>query len=126
MIRNISRFFFLFFVFFLPLVAGAEEPVSLEVLLDGVPVEEGGWVLTVTLRAHADLDEVRLTVAPSEGLRITAGEPEWRGDLRSGEEEVVELSFRMIGRAPQEIVLHLKGRLRGGGSFEKKIVRRVG
>jgi hypothetical protein len=126
MLQNITRSFFFPLAFFLPLVVGAEEPISLEVLLDGVPVKEGGWVLTVTLQAHADLDEIRLTVVPSDGLRITAGEHEWRGSLPAGGEQVVELSFTMIARAPQEIVLHLKGRLKEGGTFEKTVIRKVG
>ncbi|TAK06946.1 MAG: hypothetical protein EPO39_07700 [Candidatus Manganitrophaceae bacterium] len=36
----------------LPLGAAAEEPISLGVLLDGVPLQGGSWILTATLRAH--------------------------------------------------------------------------
>lgn len=111
--------------FLLPFVALAEEPVSLEVLLDGVPQQEGGWVLTVTLHAHVDLDDADLRVIPSSGLRITAGEPRWQGSLPAGGEQIVELSFSLIGPAPREIGIALTGRLKGGGTFEKRLVRKI-
>lgn len=125
MVRTLFLFSLLFF--FCPLLsADAMESIVLEVLLDGVPAQEGGWVLTVTLHAKTDLDTTHLTVEISDGLKIVAGEPHWQGALPAGGEHVMELSMTMIQTPPQRVIIRVQGRTRDGNPFSKKIVRGIG
>lgn len=110
----------------LPLRTAAEEPVSLEVLFDGVPAEGGSWVLTVTLLAKTDLDRTHLTVERSNGLKLTAGDPHWQGTLPAGGEQVLEISFTLTAPAPQTVTIRVQGRTKGGMPFVKKVVKRIG
>ena len=108
-----------------PTQTAAEEPISLELLLDGVPSQEGGWVLTVTLLARTDLDQAGLTVETSPGLKRTAGAPHWQGALPAGGERVLELSFTMTAPPPQTVTLRVQGRTKSGVPFERKVVRKI-
>lgn len=111
---------------FLPsLIAHAEEPVSFEILLDGVPELEGGWVLTVTMYARTDLDLTHLTVVHSNGLALTAGDPHWQGALPAGGEHLLELSFTLIAPPPQTLTIRSQGRTKKGESFDRKLVRTI-
>jgi hypothetical protein len=116
----------LLFFFCLSFPAEAAEPFAVEVLLDGVPADGGGWVLTVTLQAKTDLKMTHLTVALSDGLKIVAGEPHWQGTLSEGGEHVLELSMTMVHPPPQTVTIRVQGRLPDGIPFEKKIVRTIG
>lgn len=116
---------FFLLTFLIPSFASAEEPISLEILFDGVPSPGGAWVLTVTLLARTDLDLTHLTVASSKGLELTAGDPHWQGTLPAGGEQVLELSFTMTDPPPQTVTIRAQGRARGGAPFEKKVVREI-
>ncbi|WDT74420.1 MAG: hypothetical protein MPW16_14295 [Candidatus Manganitrophus sp.] len=109
----------------LPIRAAAEEPISLEILFDGVPAPGGGWVLTVTLLARTDLDLTHLTVVSSKGLERTAGDPHWQGTLPAGGEQVLELSFTLTDPPPQSVTIRAQGRTKKGSPFEKKVVRGI-
>lgn len=110
----------------IPSFASAEdEPVSLEILFDGVLSAGGGWVLTVTLLARTDLDQTHLTVESSKGLMLTAGDPHWQGTLPAGGEHVLELSFTMTDPPPQTVTIRAQGRAKEGAPFEKKVVREI-
>lgn len=108
-----------------PIQTAAEEPVSFEILFDGVPSPGGGWVLTVTLLARSDLDQTHLTVEHSKGLKLTAGNPHWQGILPLGGEQVLELSFTMTAPPPQSVTIRAQGHTKKGAPFEKKIIREV-
>lgn len=110
---------------FLPSSASAEEPISLEILFDGVPSPGGGWVLTVTMLARTDLDLTHLTVVSSKGLELTAGDPHWQGTLPAGGEQVLELSFTLTAPPPQSVTIRAQGRTKKGSPFEKKVVRGI-
>lgn len=102
-----------------------EEPISLEILFDGVPSPGGGWVLTVTLLAKTDLDQTHLTVEASKGLMLTAGDPHWQGTLPAGGEQVLELSFTMTAPPPQQVTIRAQGKTVDGAPFEKKVIREI-
>jgi hypothetical protein len=112
-------------LFLPPIEIAAEEPISLEILFDGVPSPGGGWVLTVTLLARVDLDQTDLTVTSSKGLKRTAGDPHWQGTLPAGGEQVLEFSFTLTAPPPQTVTIRTQGRSKEGIPFEKKIVRRI-
>lgn len=116
---------FVLLTLFLPFSASAEEPISLEILFDGVPSPGGGWVLTVTLLARTDLDLTHLTVEASKGLKLTAGDPHWQGTLPSGGEQVLELSLTLTAPPPQSVTIRAQGRTKKGSPFEKKVVREI-
>jgi hypothetical protein len=109
----------------LPIRSVAEEPVSLEILFDGVPSPGGGWVLTITLLAQTDLDLTHLTVETSKGLTLTAGDPHWQGTLPAGGEQVLELSYTLTAPPPQRVTIRAQGRTKKGAPFEKKDVRKI-
>lgn len=116
---------FILLTLFHPFSAYPEEPISLEILFDGVPSPGGGWVLTVTLLARTDLDLTHLTVVSSKGLELTAGDPHWQGTLPAGGEHVLELSFTLTDLPPQTVTIRAQGRAKGGTPFEKKVVREI-
>lgn len=116
---------FLLLTLLTPPFASAEEPISLEILFDGVPSQGGGWVLTLTLLARTDLDQTRLTVEASKGLKLTAGDPHWQGTLSAGGEQVLELSFTMTAPPPQTVTIRAQGRAKEGAPFEKRVVRKI-
>lgn len=116
---------FVWLTLLLPSFASAEEPISLEILFDGVPSPGGGWVLTVTLLGRAELDLTHLTVEASKGLKLTAGDPHWQGTLPAGGEQVLELSFTLTAPPPQSVTIRAQGRTKKGSPFEKKVVREI-
>ncbi|HEX9758796.1 MAG TPA: hypothetical protein VGB26_13515 [Nitrospiria bacterium] len=109
----------LFLYFSQPLFIHAEEPISLEVLFDGVSVQYGGWVLTVTLMANSEIAEIQLTVEKSEGLEVTAGKPFWEGALPLGREHVFEISMSLVKPPPQTLTVGIQGRTENGRQFKK-------
>ncbi len=119
------RISILLWTLLIPSFTSAEEPISLEILFDGVPAPGGGWVLTVTLLGRADLDLTHLTVEASKGLKLTAGDPHWQGTLPAGGEQVLELSFTLTAPPPQSVTIRAQGRTKKGSSFEKKVVRGI-
>lgn len=98
-------------------------PVSMEVLFDGVPVQGGGWVLTLTLVAEVDLTQTEIHVTHSEGLRIDAGQSDWNGPLNAETEVVLEIAYTLVDDPPQQIDINVTGRTRDGPSFQKRIER---
>lgn len=121
--RVITIGFVLMTLFLPPSFTSAEEPISMEILFDGVPSPGGGWVLTVTLLARTDLDLTHLTVGSSRGLKLTAGDPHWQGTLPAGGEKVLELSFTLTAPPPQSVTIRAQGRTKKGSPFEKKVIR---
>ncbi|MFQ5781341.1 MAG: hypothetical protein ACE5HN_11230 [Nitrospiria bacterium] len=107
-----------------PLQVG--DPISLELLFDGVPTLGGGWVLTITVEAKVDLDQLDIEVETSKGLTLVSGETRWQGALASGEEAVIEISLTMIELPPQEVRVRLKGHSSEGVAFEREAVRSIG
>ena len=108
-----------------PLPIQNAEPVSLEVIFEGVPEYDSGWVLTITLKAKEDLEEAEIWVEKSDGIKIESGSPFWHGPLKSGDAEVIEISMRLVGSLPQEITVNLVGRTSDGRRFEKKVYRAI-
>lgn len=119
------RISILLWTLLIPSFTSAEEPISLEILFDGVPSLGGGWVLTVTLLARTDLDLTHLTVVSSKGLELTAGNPHWQGTLPAGGEHLLELSFTLTAPPPQTVTIRAQGRTKKGSPFEKKVVRGI-
>ena len=106
--------------------AYAQDPVSLEVMLDGVPAQDGEWVLTLTVHAHSDLEEIVVKIEPSEGLQVVSGEPLWSGALSAGSERIVEVSLKVTKDVPQQVEVQAVCRLPDGKHFEKRVSRRIG
>jgi len=102
------------------------DPISLELLFDGVPTLGGGWVLTITVEAKTDLDQLDIEVEMSKGLALVSGETRWHGTLVSGEEAVVEISLTMIELPPQEVRVRIKGHSTDGLAFVREAHRSIG
>ncbi|MFQ5543526.1 MAG: hypothetical protein ACE5FY_04135, partial [Nitrospiria bacterium] len=114
-----------FFLFLMTIPILEAKPYSLEVLFDGVPVEGGGWVLTLTLLAKTDLESAEIRIETSEGLIINAGADSWQGPLASDEEEVLEVSLTIIAPLPQEVIVRVRGKTQTGNPFEERVFRKI-
>jgi len=119
------RIFLFVLILLMPKAAFAQPAYFLEILFDGVPVEGGGWVLTVTLEALDDLAHAELILSTSDGLRINAGDPQWSGPLEAGEEEVMELALTLTGPRPQSAFVRLRGRTAAGVAFEERVEKPI-
>lgn len=113
------------FPLFIPLQTQNSEPVSLEVVFDGVPEFGSGWTLTITLKALEDLKEAEIWVEKTDGLKVKSGSLFWHGVLKSGGSEVIEILMTLKGAPPQEVTVNLVGHTAGGRRFEKKIYRPI-
>ena len=118
-------FIFLVLLFLPARPAQGTEPISLEILLDGVPTLGGGWVLTLTLQALVDLDHAEIRIVSSKGLKRGTGEPFWQGALDAGDEEVLETAYNLTNFPPQEITIRVRGRSPDGRTFEKVLKRQI-
>ncbi len=110
---------------FSPIEAQDAPLFSLEVLFDGVPVEGGGWVITVTLETETDLKEAKLEIHTPEGLRINSGEEKWQGPLDAGNEIVLELALTLTRAFPQEITVEASATTKNGQHLKKTVRRKT-
>lgn len=96
------------------------QPVSLEILFDGVPAVGGGWVLTVTLKANTNVVQSEIEVVHSNGLSVNSGLTYWKGSLAADDERVMEIAYSLLKKSPQKIIVRVKGQTLEGIFFKKK------
>jgi len=96
----------------------ASQPVSMEILFDGVPALGGGWVLTVTMKAETDILTSQIELVHSDGLRVDAGLGFWKGPLSAEQETVLEIAYTLVDKPPQDIIVNINGQTTEGHAFQ--------